>query len=299
MTTIEELAAPTRVARDPVEVLKSTWREDMHPRDPRSGRWVVRVDHGVGQWAAASFEDAAREVADAKLRGAEKIEAFKLSGDGATQRPADAAEVQALVGRATELIVDPEFQAERARRQEGVASILADYDAMVGRLRKEFVEDEHPRNRLGRWVKKFGNLPILPWQDPPPPQGVPGRPRGGFAADGRTVTAVGDLGEKIVEQLGLVSQNTRTRQGALDVTLGDFGYEVKARTTLSQAYKVGMRTKDMRRKRRAARDAGLHGGIIMVVIDPEAARAWIYHRYGIENGRLSPDDYAFAGIVDL
>lgn len=149
-------------------------------------------------------------------------------------------------------------------------------------------------------TKGAAGLPVLPWRDPPPPRGKPGQRRaGGMSASGRTVTAQGDLAEKLVSKFGL-ERAQETRQGALDAIGGGWGYEIKARTVESAGYKVGMRSGDMKKKNATARKMRLKAGLIMIVMDEKAGRAWVYHRAGIANGRLSVETgFHYAGEVKL
>lgn len=143
-------------------------------------------------------------------------------------------------------------------------------------------------------------LPVLPWTDPPEPRGVPGARRpGGFSANGRTATAYGDLAEEVTRRLGLERAQDR-RQGALDAIADGWGYEIKARSVESTGYRVGMKTKEMKRKRAEAERLGLKPGLIVIVTDEKERVGYIYHRAGIANGRLAIETgFHFAGTVEL
>lgn len=143
-------------------------------------------------------------------------------------------------------------------------------------------------------------LPVLPWVDPPKPRGKPGQRRsGGFSANGRTATAYGDFAESIMKQFGLDRAQAR-RQGALDGILDGWGYEIKARSAESTGYRVGMKSGEMKKKRAEVKRLGLKPGLILIVTDEKARRAYIYHRAGIANGSLSVENgFHFAGQVKL
>lgn len=139
-------------------------------------------------------------------------------------------------------------------------------------------------------------LPVLPWRDPPPARGKPGERRaGGFAANGKTATEEGDLGEKIRDHLNLKPAQ-EGRVGALDAIAPGWGYEIKTRTVESTGYRVGMKTKEMNEKRAEAERLNVRPGLILVVIDGQTA--YVYHRPGIFNGKLD-DSFSFAGVVKL
>lgn len=141
-------------------------------------------------------------------------------------------------------------------------------------------------------------LPVLPWTEPPAPQGQPGGSRGGFSASGATVTAAGELAEAIARRFGL-DRAQAARQGALDAIADGWGYEIKGRSVLSTGYRVGMRTADMLKKRKVAEELGLKPGLIMVITHEPQGRAWVYHRAGIFNGKLVKGKFVFAGAVKL
>lgn len=107
---LERLGANVRKARepDPLDFLRTSVRKagfnPNQPRDPRSGRWVVRVGGYQRQWARDPFESAAQQVAEAKMRGETRIEAFKLTGQGGEYRILAPEEVRALADRAAEII---------------------------------------------------------------------------------------------------------------------------------------------------------------------------------------------------
>jgi hypothetical protein len=130
--------------------------------------------------------------------------------------------------------------------------------------------------------------PVLKWKKPPPPKGKAGGKAGGFAANGKTNTDVGDTAEAALVDLGFEDAHPGRRQGPLDVTLGDYGFEVKAVTTASGEYKVKMKGHEQKEKLEAARKKKLKPGTMIVVMDYKKGQAHAYWRDGIGNFRLNP-----------
>ena len=165
-------------------------------------------------------------------------------------------------------------------------------------------EDLHPRNPEGEFSRSAGasTPPSLPWVDPPPPQGQPGRKAGGFTANGETNTSMGDLGEAALEQLGLKSLlPPGHRQGPLDRGIGDYGFEVKLCTTKAREYKAKPKKKEVESKKRWAKEHGKKPGMLILIADPDAKKAWAYWKEGIGAYRLTSPKagWNFMGQVAL
>jgi hypothetical protein len=155
------------------------------------------------------------------------------------------------------------------------------------------------------WLKrkrKSVQPPSLPWVDPPPPRGVPGRKPGGFTATGATNTSMGDLAEKLTEQIGLHSLlRPGIRQGAMDRGIGDYAFEVKARTVQAIEYKAGPKKPEADRKRAWAKEHGLKAAMMIVVLDEENGTGYAYWKDGVGAYRLTgpKQGWNFAGKVTL
>src|SRR4051794_21505471 len=94
--------------------------------------------------------------------------------------------------------------------------------------------------------------PIEAWVDPPKPKGKKGQGKaGGFSATGKTNTEIGDLGEKIVEQLDLKSLlPPGKRQNPLDAEYDStgYGFEIKTMTTAATQYRIKMKPHEIQSK---------------------------------------------------
>ena len=161
-----------------------------------------------------------------------------------------------------------------------------------------------PKPPLVKVPKRDGTPPVLPWQDPPPPRGRKGqRKAGGFTATGETNTKLGDLAEKVVQQLAMESLlPPGKRQNPLDVKWdgSNYGFEVKAMTTAAQPpYKVKMKVTEVESKRRYAEENNMVGGVCIVVMDADSGQAWVYWKEGIANGRLNAETWNFMGVARI
>lgn len=157
-------------------------------------------------------------------------------------------------------------------------------------------DPDQERDESGRWTSgggggstSSGEPPSRAWREPPPPRGRPGGKAGGFSSTGKTNTAIGDLGEAVVRQMGFESLlEPGVRQGPLDASCcGGWGFEVKTYTTDSTEYKVRMKASEVESKLRYAKEKGLKPAVAMVVMDARSGRAQVYWREGIGNYRLS------------
>jgi len=125
--------------------------------------------------------------------------------------------------------------------------------------------------------------PVLPWRDPPPPLGKAhsGAKAGGYTAakagrERMTNTQLGDLGEKLSKQLGMRSLlPPGKRQNPLDIEFdhSGLGYELKARTTDSQAYKTGLKAHEVAEKEGYAEEHHMRASTMMAVIDRDKGEA--------------------------
>ena len=158
-----------------------------------------------------------------------------------------------------------------------------------------------PKPELMKLPKRDDFPPVLDWVSPPPPQGQKGtRKAGGFTATGETNTKLGDLGEKIVEELAMESLlPPGKRQNPLDARYDStsWGFEIKTVTTASQQYKVRMKKAEVESKKRYAEENNLDGGVMIVVLDAEDGKAYVYWREGIGSYELSEAKWNHMGVV--
>lgn len=168
-----------------------------------------------------------------------------------------------------------------------------------------FIDDEAESQSMQPWEMFVAaqDPPIKEWVDPPAPKGTIGEGRtGGYAADGRTNTEVGDLAEAALTQFGLVDLHPGRRGGKLDAGHGKWAFEVKSHTVDATEYKIKMRASEMEEKLKYAADNGLKVGSIIVVVDAAEKCAYVYWRNGLGNFRLTPgtkSDWNFMGRANL
>ena len=133
-------------------------------------------------------------------------------------------------------------------------------------------------------------LPSMDWHEPPKPEGTGIKP-GGFSATGKTNTEIGDLAEKLIQQLGPVISllPAGKRQNPLDAAWNHsgWGFEVKCFTTKAKAFKVGMKSHEVQSKLKYAEENGLRPAIMMVILNLDKGEAHAYVHDGIGNFRLS------------
>jgi hypothetical protein len=150
-----------------------------------------------------------------------------------------------------------------------------------------------------------GGPPSLPFEAPPLPKGVNAGTlgTGGFAANGETVTSLGDLAENMSSKLGFNTEHPDERQGAFDLRWdhSDDVFELKARLVDSTEYKAGIRADDLAGKFDTAAANGDTPHLMIAVLDPQAGAAQFYWHDELGSKTLSPntyDQWHYAGKVD-
>jgi len=207
---------------------------------------------------------------------------------------------------------DSADQALPFRGKQAGWQALAGTEPLVGSARV-FDEAEHPRDEGGRFSSGGGSAsaeaadvargrPTIPSERidheppkqkmvaPPQPSGKPGRAAGGFTATGQTNTELGDMAEKVAEQYGLrriIPEGERRNPLDLEWDHSGMAFELKAVTTASTEYKVRMKAKEAASKRAYAKRNKLKAGVMIMVMDTKARRAYTYWRNGIGQYRLS------------
>jgi hypothetical protein len=205
-----------------------------------------------------------------------------------------------MMGALQELFV------ERIETEDGIAEVFLD-DA-----RKHLGPGDHPsgspqtvhagESNGGDKPASSRTPPAREWAVPPSPRGRAGGQAGGFSANGRTNTAMGDLGERVAQRFNMQSLlPPGKRQNPLDVRYDhtSYAFEVKLVTTQADEYKIKMKASEVAEKEAYARKHGYTPGVIMVVMDTAAQRAQVYWRLGVGNYRLSATstDWNYMGAV--
>ena len=178
---------------------------------------------------------------------------------------------------------------------------FAEFEGEVEEAR--FEERLHPRGREGQWIKKLGKfvpaqvpteekVEEKDWHVPPPPVGKGERGGKGYSSDEAygTNTALGHVGEEaFVQILGgrILHPEGKGAQSPLDVHYDGYGFEVKAVSTKSTAYKATPKRYEIEQKQAAADELGVKAALAIVVLDSEKGEAHAYYRDGLQGGRLS------------
>lgn len=127
---------------------------------------------------------------------------------------------------------------------------------------------------------------------------MPGAVKGGFAANGDTVTKVGKIGEMVVEKLGF--ENLAGKEGykrPIDFRQGEFGVEVKTFTSKAKKLETRMVKAARERKEAYCKKMKLKPKTVMVVLDVDKSIARAYEREGF--GNFGVNTMTFVGEYKL
>lgn len=168
----------------------------------------------------------------------------------------------------------------------------------TGRGGKTIPSAEKPaareRTRAVKPRPKQEKVEAQSWAKPPMPTGEGAQKGGkGYSSDEAygTNTKLGHVGEKaFLDILGggeILHPEGKGAQSPLDVHYDGYGFEVKAVSTKSTAYKATPKKFEMEDKLAAADELGIKPALAIVVIDTRTGLAHGYYRDGLEGGRLS------------
>lgn len=191
----------------------------------------------------------------------------------------------------------------------------------------EKYSEDQARDEEGRWTDGGGGggdvsetasgggpqrsaPPKKTWKDPPKPQGKGSGKAGGYAANGKTNTEIGDAAESaLAKDMDLHNMHPDQRQGKFDLKYDSTNqvFEVKTCTTSAKEYKIKMKGKELREKKAYAKKHGLTPGSMIVVMDTKKGELHTYWRPQLGNFRLRPgasgpsgkDGWNFAGTTKL
>ena len=125
-----------------------------------------------------------------------------------------------------------------------------------------------------------------------------GHAKGGFSANGDTVTKVGQIGEMVVSKMGLKSLARKEGyKRPVDFKQEQFGVEVKAFTSKAKNIRVRMVKAARKRKVAYCKKMKLRPKTVMVVLDINKGSANVYERKGFGNFRVK--NMTFVGKYNL
>jgi SPP1 gp7 family putative phage head morphogenesis protein len=159
----------------------------------------------------------------------------------------------------------------------------------VAKISAAQVAERKRWQEAGTAARRRKKLPEVPWVDPPPPTGVRGqRKGGGMTAIGLTNTELGDrVEDALVEHMGMVNEHPTVRQGPLDLSIGEHGYEVKAVTEEAAEYKAKPKASEVAAKLAYAKAHHLVPHTMVVVYSQHEGKLYVYSHPGIGAYRLT------------